>query len=62
MEHHKSSPCKHSVTLPVIKQNTLVSDAMRLIDSVERSRLTQQQSTLLALLPVTVIQGLLAHD
>ena len=62
MEHTKSIIRKPSVTLPVIKERTIVSDAIRLIHSVERARLTQQQSTLLALVPTTVIQGLLAHD
>lgn len=48
--------------LPVIKQRTVVAAAMRLIGSVERSRLTQQQSDLLVQIPVTITQSLLVAN
>jgi hypothetical protein len=48
--------------LPIIKQRTVVTAAMRLIGSVERSRLTQQQSSLLVSIPTTVTQSLLPYD
>jgi hypothetical protein len=49
-------------TLPVIKQPTVVTSAMRLIGSVERSRQTQHNASLLVSIPTTVIKGLLPHE
>lgn len=53
---------KTQIELPKIKQTTTVTAAMRLIKSVEQSRKTQLNSSLLALLPINICQGLLSHD
>ena len=49
------------IKLPVLPPTTTTL-AIRLTKSVDRSRLTRQQSSLLVSIPSSITVGLLAHD
>lgn len=49
------------ISFPTVPPTTTTL-AIRLVGSVERSRLTQQQSSLLVSIPSTITVGLLPYD